>query len=102
MRTRARTALIGIAMAAMSALQGCTESMVVETVFGMDKYNVNQCLLRPQPTHSGITLSKGTRGTFQEDGGRAIFIVEPEDGRLPIMYDITGLGWSMRTCRAGD
>ena len=102
MRIRARTALIGIAMSAMSALQGCTESMVAETVFGMDKYNVNQCLLRPQPTHSGVTLSKGTRGTFQEDGGRAIFVVEPEDGGLPIMYDITGLGWSMRTCRAGD
>ena len=102
MRTRARTALIGIAMAAMSALQGCTESMVVETVFGMDKYNVNQCLLQPQPTHSGVTLSKGTRGTFQEDRGRATFIVAPEDGGLPIMYDITGLGWSMRTCRAGD
>ena len=102
MRTRARTALIGIAMAAMPALQGCTESMVVETVFGMDKYNVNQCLLQPQPTHSGVMLSKGTRGTFQEDGGRAIFIVEPEDGGIPIMYDLTDLGWSMRTCRAGD
>ena len=102
MRTRARTALIGIAMVAMSALQGCTESMVVETVFGMDKYNVNQCLLQPQPTHSGVALSKGTRGTFQEDGGRAIFFVEPEDGGVPVMYDITGLGWSMRTCRAGD
>ena len=102
MRTRARTALIGITMTAMSALQGCTESIVAETLFGMDKYNVNQCLLQPQPTHSGVTLSKGTRGTFQENGGRAIFVVEPADGGIPVMYDITGLGWSMRTCRAGD
>ena len=102
MRTHGRTALTGITMAAMLALQGCTESMVVEAVFDMDKYNVNQCLLKPQPTHSGVTLSKGTRGTFQEDGGRAIFIVEPEDGGVPVMYDITGLGWLMRTCRPGD
>ena len=99
MRTRGRTALIGIAMVAM---QGCTASMVAEMVFGMDKHNVNQCLLAPQPTHSGVTLSKDTRGTFQEDGGRAIFFVEPEGGGRPVMYDITGLGWSMRTCRAGD
>ncbi len=102
MRTRGRTALTGIMVAAMLALQGCTESMVVETVFDMDKYNVNQCLQQPQPTHSGVTLPKGTRGTFQEDGGRAIFFVEPGDGGVPVMYDITGLGWSMRTCRAGD
>ncbi len=102
MRTRGRTALTGITIAAMLALQGCTESMVVETVFDMDKYNVNQCLQQPQPTHSGVTLPKGTRGTFQEDGERAIFFVEPEDGGVPVMYDITGLGWSMRTCRAGD
>ncbi len=105
MRTRGRTALTGITMAAMLALltlQGCSESMMVEAVFDMDKYNVNQCLLQPQPTHSGVTLPKGTRGTFQEDGGRAIFFVEPEDGGVPVMYEITGLGWLMRTCRAGD
>ncbi|MDE0380974.1 MAG: hypothetical protein OXI20_17220 [Rhodospirillales bacterium] len=102
MRARARTALVGIAMAALSALQGCTESMVMEGVLGIDKYNVNQCLLQPQPTHSGVTLPKGTRGTFQEDGGRAIFFVDSEDGGVPVMYDITGLGWLMRTCRAGD
>ena len=102
MRARARTALVGIAMAALSALQGCTESMVMEGVLGIDKYNVNQCLLQPQPTHSGVTLPKGTRGTFQEDGGRATFFVASEDGGAPIMYDITGLGWFMRTCRPGD
>ena len=102
MRTRGRAALIGTTMVAMVAMQGCSESMVAEMVFGMDKHNVNQCLLEPQPTHSGVTLSKGTRGTFQEDGGRAIFVVEPADGGIPVMYDITGLGWSMRTCRAGD
>ena len=102
MRTRGRTALTGITIAAMLALQGCTESMVVETLFDVDKYNVNQCLQQPQPTHSGVTLPKGTRGTFQEDGGRAIFFVEPEDGAHPVIYDITGLGWSMRTCRADD
>lgn len=102
MRARARAALAGIAMATLPALQGCTESMVAEGVFGIDKYNVNQCLLQPQPTHSGVTLPKGTRGTFQEDGGRAIFFAEREDGGVPIMYDITGLGWLMRTCRAGD
>ena len=105
MDRRGYTALTGatmVAMAAMLAMQGCSESMVAEIVFGMDKYNVNQCLLEPQPTHSGVTLPEGTRGTFQEDGGRAIFFVEPEDGGIPVMYDITGLGWSMRTCRAGD
>ena len=102
MKARGSTALIGIMMATMSALQGCTESMVAETLLGMDKYNVNQCLLKPQPTHSGVTLPKGTRGTFQEDGGRAIFLVKPDDGGIPVIYDITGIGWSMRTCRAGD
>ena len=102
MRTRARTALTGTTMVAMVVMQGCSEGMMAEAVFGMDKYNVDQCLLQPQPTHSGVTLPKGTRGTFQEDGGRAIFFVEPEDRGHPIMYDITGLGWSMSTCRAGD
>ncbi len=102
MRTHGRTVLTGITLAAMLALQGCIESMVAEMVFDIDKYDVNQCLLKPQPTHSGVTLSRGTRGTFQEDGGRAMFIVEPGDGGVPVMYDITGLGWSMRTCRAGD
>lgn len=105
MRTGGWKTLTGtmvVATLAMAAIQGCSESMVVETLFGIDKYNVNQCLLVSQPTRSGVTLSKSTRGTFQEDGGRAIFFVEPEDGGAPVMYDITGLGWSMRTCRAGD
>ena len=102
MRIRARMVLAGTAMAVLSALQGCSESMVAENIFGIDKYNVNQCLLQPQPTHSGVTLPTGTRGAFQEDGGRAIFFVEREDGGVPVMYDITGLGWLMRTCRAGD
>ena len=102
MRARVRMALAGIAVAVLPALQGCSESMVAENIFGIDKYNVNQCLLQPQPTHSGVILPKGTRGAFQEDGGRAIFFVEPEDRGVPVMYDITGLGWLMRTCRAGD
>ena len=102
MRIRARMVLAGTAMAVLSALQGCSESMVAENIFGIDKYNVNQCLLQPQPTHSGVTLPKGTRGTFQEDGGRAMFFVKTEDRGVPLMYDITGLGWLMRTCRAGD
>ena len=105
MRTRgwkalARTTIV--ATVTIAAMQGCSESTVVQMLLGIDKYNVNQCLLKQQPTLSGVTLSKGTRGTFQEDGGRAIFFVEPEDGGAPVMYDITGLGWSMRTCRAGD
>ena len=99
---RNRAALAGATMVAMTVLQGCSESMVAETVFGIDKYNVDQCLLRPQPTRAGVTLPKGTRGTFQEAGGRAEFIVEPEGGGMPVRYDITDLGWSMRTCRPGD
>ncbi len=94
--------LIGAAMAAMAMLQGCSDSMVAEILFGIEKYNENQCLLRPQPTHAGVTLPKGTRGTFQEDGGRAEFIVTPTEGGWPVRYDITGLGWWMRTCRPGD
>ena len=94
--------LIGAAMAAMAMLPGCSDSMVAEILFGIEKYNENQCLLRPQPTHAGVTLPKGTRGTFQEDGGRAEFIVTPTEGGWPVRYDITGLGWWMRTCRPGD
>ena len=93
---------VGIAIMLMTVLYGCTETMVMEGLFGMEKYNVDQCLLRPQPTASGTILPKGTRGTFREVGGRAEFIVIRADGGLPQGYDITDFGWYMRTCGTGD
>ena len=92
----------GVAIMMTTVLYGCTGAMVAEGLFGMEKYNVDQCLLRPQQTRSGIVLPKGTRGTFQEAGGRAEFIVMPADGGPPIRYDITDFGWDMRTCRPGE
>ena len=93
---------VGMVIMLMTVLYGCTETMVMEGLFGMEKYNVNQCLLRAQPTLSGIILPKGTRGTFREVGGRAEFIVIRADDGLPQGYDITDFGWYMRTCGPGD
>ena len=92
MRARARTALVGVAMAALSALQGCTESMLVEGIFGIDKYNVNQCLLQP---------SRRTRGSHCR-GVRAGRSRKMEDGRYSSWIPRTGAPRSCTTSPASD
>lgn len=70
---------------------------IIANELGLDKYDQNQCLLKPLQTNEGVILSKGTRGTFTETDGHAVFIVD-NGNTPPTFHSITGQNWSMRSC----
>lgn len=79
-------------------ITSCTAcASIIANELGIEKYDQNQCLLQPLQTNSGVILPKGTRGTFTETDGQAMFIVNDSD-MAPIFYSITGQNWSMRSC----
>ena len=65
-----RKVAAGVAIMLTTVLYGCTGAMVAGGLFGMEKYNVNQCLLRHNRRVPASSFRRARAARSRKRGGR--------------------------------